>query len=60
MVTIIKIIVTITRHVLIDIFKTEQFSTVKFALGYEKDMNFLWQQNLQKFEKSWKDATGLL
>ena len=32
--------VTITRHIFIDIFQTEHFS-VKFAMGYEKNMSFL-------------------
>ena len=37
------IMVTITRHFFINIFQMEQlqFSTVKFAMGYEKNMNFL-------------------
>ena len=30
--------VTITRNVFIDIFQMEQFSAVKFAMGYEKNM----------------------
>ena len=30
------IMVTITRHIFINIFQTEQFSAVKFALSYEK------------------------
>ena len=33
--------VTITRHVFINIFQTEHFSAVKFAIGYEKNMCFL-------------------
>ena len=46
--------VTITRHVFINIFQTEHFSAAKFAIamGYEKNMSFLVIANLQKFEKS--------
>ena len=35
------IMVTITRYVFINIFQTEDFSAVKFAIGYEKYMSFL-------------------
>ena len=35
------IMVTITRQVFINIFQTEYFSGVKFAMGYEKNMSFL-------------------
>ena len=35
------IMVTITRHIFIDIFQTEHFSAVKFAMGYEKNISFL-------------------
>ena len=35
------IMVTITRHVFIDIFQTEHFATVKFAMDYEKNVSFL-------------------
>ena len=35
------IMVTITRQVFIDIFQTEHFLTVKFSMGYEKNMSFL-------------------
>ena len=34
--------VTITRHVLIDIFQTEHTAAVKFATSYEKIWDFLW------------------
>ena len=35
--------VTITRHIFINIFQTENFSAVKFAMGYEKkNMSFMW------------------
>ena len=47
------IMVTITGHIFINIFQTEHFSAVKFAMGYEKNMNFLvipkcpkvWEKN---------------
>ena len=35
------IMVTITRHVFINIFQMEHFSAVKFTMGYEKNMSFL-------------------
>ena len=35
------IMVTITRHIFINIFQMECFSAVKFAMGYEKSMSFL-------------------
>ena len=35
------IMVTITRNVFTNIFQTEHFSAVKFAMGYEKNMSFL-------------------
>ena len=34
------IMVTITRHVFINILQTEHFLAVKFAMGYEKNMSF--------------------
>ena len=38
-----------------NIFQKKHFSAVKFDIGFEKKkMNFLWFQNFQKFEKSWK------
>ena len=43
--------VTITRHVFINIFQTEHFSAVKFAMGYEKNMSFLV---IGKSPKVWK------
>ena len=33
--------VTINRHVFINIFQMKHFSAVKFAMGYEKNMSFL-------------------
>ena len=38
----------------------EHFSAVKFAMGYEKNMSFLWYQNLQKFGKRLKNWAELL
>ena len=32
--------VTITRHVSINILQTEHFSAVQFAIGYDKNMSF--------------------
>ena len=32
--------VTITRHIFINIFQTENVSAVKFAMGYEKNLGF--------------------
>ena len=43
--------VTITRHIFINISETEQFSAVKFATGYEKNMSFLV---ITKSQKVWK------
>ena len=37
----VNLMVTIISHVFINIFQTEQFTTVKFAMGYEKIMSFL-------------------
>ena len=33
--------VTITRHVFINLFQTEHFLAAKFSVGYEKNMRFL-------------------
>ena len=53
--------VTITRHIFINISQTEHFSTVKFAIGYEKNMSFLVIAKSPKvWQKGWKDRTGLL
>ena len=42
--------VTITRHVFINIFQTEHFSSVKFAMGYEKNiMSFFFNSKVSKF-----------
>ena len=45
------IMVIITRHVFINIFQMEHFSALKFAVGYEKNMNFLV---IAKYPKVWK------
>ena len=48
------IMVTIfTRHIFINIFQTERFSAVKFAMGYEKNMSFLV---IAKSPKVWKKS----
>ena len=55
------IMVTITRHIFINISQTEHFSAVKFAIGYEKNMSFLVIAKSPKvWQKGWKDRTGLL
>ena len=51
--------VTITRHVSIDIFQMEHNSGVKYDTGMACVI-ILWYQNLQKFEKKMKNRTGLL
>ena len=44
--------VTITRYGVINIFQTEHFSAVKFAMGYEKNMLLLViAKNLRKIQK---------
>ena len=43
--------VTITREIFINIFQTEHFLAVKFAMGYEKNMTFLV---IAKSPKVWK------
>ena len=45
------IMVTITRHIFLNIFQTEHFSSVKFAMGYEKNMSF---PVIPKSPKVWK------
>ena len=35
------IMVTITRHVFFNILKTQQFSAMRFYMGYKKNMSFL-------------------
>ena len=62
------IMVTITRHIFINIFQTECFSAVKFAMGYEKyeissDSKIaksLGKKKRRKKKKKKKDRTGLL
>ena len=46
--------VTITRHVFVNIFQTEHFSAVKFAMGYEKNMSFLLIPKSQEVGKKVK------
>ena len=43
--------VTITRHIFINIFQTERFSAVKFSMGYDKNMSFFV---IPKLPKVWK------
>ena len=51
-----SLMVTITRHIFINIFQMEHFSAVKFAMGYEKNMSFLvipispkvWKKKLKR------------
>ena len=47
--------VTITgvRHIFINIFQMEQFSAVKFAMSYEKNMSFLV---IAKSPEVWKEV----
>ena len=45
------IMVTITKHIFINILQTEHFSAVKFAMGYKKNMSFLV---ITKSPKVWK------
>ena len=45
------IMVTITRHIFINIFQTECFSAVRFAMSHEKNMSFLV---IPKSPKVWK------
>ena len=46
------IMVTITRHVFINIFQTKHFLAVNFSMGYEKNMSFLV---IGKISKSLKE-----
>ena len=48
------VMVTITRHFLINIFQMQRFSAMKFYMGYKKNMTFLWYQNHQKFGEKLK------
>ena len=47
------IMVTITRHIFINIFQMEHFSAVKFAMGYEKNMSY---HVISKSPKVWKSV----
>ena len=51
--------VTIPKHIFINILQTEHFSAIKFGMGYEKNLSFLVIQKSPK-EKSCKNQTGLL
>ena len=53
--------VTTTRQVFINIFQTECFSTVKFAMGYGRNMSFFVIPKSPKVgEKSFKNRARLL
>ena len=55
------IMVTIIRHIFINIFQTENFLAVKFSMGYEKSMSFLVIAKSPKvWKKKVKDRTRLL
>ena len=55
------IMVTITRHIFINIFQMEHFSAVKFDMGYEKKHELSYDSKISKsLKKNWKDRTGLL
>ena len=45
------IMVTITRHVFINILQTKHFLAVNFSMGYEKNMSFLVIAKSPKVEK---------
>ena len=49
--------VTITRHVLINIFQTEHFSAMKYDVGCEKNMSILV---IPKSLKFWKKKSDLI
>ena len=53
------IMVTITRHIFINIFQTQHFSAMKFNMGYEKNMSFLVIPKSPKVGKKLKDRTPL-
>ena len=53
------IMVTITRHVFINIFQTEHFSAIKCDMGYEKNMNFLVISLKKVWKKVLKIGLGL-
>ena len=40
--------VTITRHVFINIFQTEHFSALQCDMGYEKNMSFFCDTKIAK------------
>ena len=65
--------VTITSRIVINIFQVEQFWAVKFAMGYEENMSFLFvefvEENMsflfvefwfRRLQKSWKKMDRLL
>ena len=48
------IMITIIRHVFINIFQMEHFLAVKFTMGYEKNMSFLVIEKSPKVLKKLK------
>ena len=52
------IMVTITRHVFINVLQTEHFSAAKFVMGYEKNMSFLIAKSPKVWEKVEKIGLG--
>ena len=58
---VILIVVTMTRHIFINIFQTEHSLAVIFDMGYEKNMSFfVIPKSPNVWKKSWKNRTGLL
>ena len=50
--------VTITKHIFINIFQMERFSAVKFAMGYKKNMSFC-DTRISKILKKKVEKIGL-
>ena len=53
------IMVKITRQVFTNIFKTEHFAVVKFAIGYEKNMSYTKISKSLKKKKKEVEKIGL-
>ena len=43
--------VTVISHISANIFHMEHISAIKLLMGFEKNMSFLWYQNLKKLEE---------
>ena len=55
------IMITITRHVFINIFQTKHLSTVKVIMIYEKKNELSCDTKISKsLEKSWEEGVGPL